>query len=423
MHASRAFAVILWIDVALVAAIAAANGTSWKPVALSAVVAALIGTFAALRAPSALWTRLVVAAALTAGPALMVYAGRGPWQADWHLYFFVIFGALVAYVDWRPIALSAALTAFHHLLLDALDPAAVFPEPGVEHALLHVAAVLATLAVLCLIVQQMRRILNRLTESMATARLALDQARLYRLALDRAGDAVIVSDFKDGASIRETMRSQRTVYVNEAFTKLTGYEARDVLGVNVAGIFGPESDRAALVAALAAVARDGSATFEFDMRVRDGRDTTLECSTVAFDLDASGKRQWVTVARDVGERRRLAAALQRVEVAEETNAALSAEIAERSLIERRLRHVALHDQLTGLPNRTLLLECLSRELAAERSRRCAVLFVDLDRFKVVNDALGHMAGDLLLVLFARRLEAGFAWKARSRDSAETNSPC
>ena len=76
--------------------------------------------------------------------------------------------------------------------------------------------------------------------------------------------------------------------------------------------------------------------------------------------------------------------------------------------EERLRFQVLHDDLTGLPNRTHFIDSLGRSLA--RSRRSedfafAVLFLDLDRFKIVNDSLGHLAGDRLLVAVARRLEA------------------
>jgi len=73
--------------------------------------------------------------------------------------------------------------------------------------------------------------------------------------------------------------------------------------------------------------------------------------------------------------------------------------------EDRMRHEALHDPLTGLPNRTLLRDRLEHALAqSERDgRETAVLFVDLDKFKEVNDAHGHATGDAVLVEFARRL--------------------
>ena len=80
---------------------------------------------------------------------------------------------------------------------------------------------------------------------------------------------------------------------------------------------------------------------------------------------------------------------------------------QRKLAEEQLLHDALHDALTGLPNRTLFVDRLShriRHSRREKDRLYGVLFLDLDRFKLVNDSLGHVAGDELLVETARRLE-------------------
>lgn len=84
------------------------------------------------------------------------------------------------------------------------------------------------------------------------------------------------------------------------------------------------------------------------------------------------------------------------------------DITEKKLAEAQLLHEALHDPLTGLPNRTLFLDRLYQVLARYRrdnQASFAVLFVDLDRFKVVNDSLGHQAGDKLLVTIAQRLRS------------------
>ena len=83
------------------------------------------------------------------------------------------------------------------------------------------------------------------------------------------------------------------------------------------------------------------------------------------------------------------------------------DITDRKLIEERLMHEAIHDVLTGLPNRALFTDLLARSLGRAKRRDdylFAILFLDVDRFKMINDSLGHMTGDQLLISIARRLE-------------------
>ena len=83
------------------------------------------------------------------------------------------------------------------------------------------------------------------------------------------------------------------------------------------------------------------------------------------------------------------------------------DVTPRKMAEQRLQHEAIHDVLTDLPNRALFMDLLARSLARAQRRAdylFAVLFLDLDRFKMINDSLGHMIGDQLLIAMARRLE-------------------
>ena len=101
--------------------------------------------------------------------------------------------------------------------------------------------------------------------------------------------------------------------------------------------------------------------------------------------------------RRVSERTRLLA---------EANSELRRQADERELIEHKLKHDALHDALTGLPNRVLMRDRLENALALYRrdnARTFAVLYLDLDRFKVINDSMGHGVGDDLLIEAGRRI--------------------
>jgi diguanylate cyclase (GGDEF)-like protein/PAS domain S-box-containing protein len=112
-------------------------------------------------------------------------------------------------------------------------------------------------------------------------------------------------------------------------------------------------------------------------------------------------RDEAVATRDELER----AVAERTAELREANARLQAEIGDRRQAETRAQHLADHDALTGLPNRRLLEDRLTQALASSQRNRkqTAVMFVDLDRFKNINDSLGHAAGDLVLKECAERL--------------------
>ena len=172
----------------------------------------------------------------------------------------------------------------------------------------------------------------------------------------------------------------RILSVNPAFTTLTGYPAAEVVGQNLrllrADSFPPEYYREQWHNLVA----DGHWRGELWNRRRDG---SLFCEWLTINevpMPEGQSTRYVGIMADVTERRRQ---------------------------DERLRHLALHDPLTGLANRTQLEAKLEEALARHRQGQAhaAVLFIDLDRFKPINDQLGHDVGDALLRELAQRLQA------------------
>ena len=207
----------------------------------------------------------------------------------------------------------------------------------------------------------------------ALAALAESEER-YALAMAGANDGLWDWDFRTGR-----------LYVSARWRAMLGYDESDVGAL-------PEewltrihpADRARVQQALDAHLGGRTPHFESEHRIRAG----------------DGLYRWMLVR---------GLAVRGLDGAPTRLAGSQTDITERKRTESQLKHDALHDGLTGLPNRVLFLNRLEHAM-----RRCArrgddvivaVLFLDLDRFKLVNDSLGHLSGDRLLVEVAARLDA------------------
>ncbi|MEA2718600.1 MAG: methyl-accepting chemotaxis protein [Candidatus Eremiobacteraeota bacterium] len=171
--ATKIFVWVVWAHVLLAAGVALIGRNSWREPAAIAAAIAVVATLAAWKMRDGLALRSIMAVCLTFGPILFVYAGRGhfsgmagngDWQIDYHMYFFGMFAMLAAYIDWRVIAVSAALTAGHHLLLDLVLPANVFPEEGIDRVALHALAVVIECGVLFWLTRAVAALFRRLED-------------------------------------------------------------------------------------------------------------------------------------------------------------------------------------------------------------------------------------------------------------------
>jgi diguanylate cyclase (GGDEF)-like protein/PAS domain S-box-containing protein len=209
--------------------------------------------------------------------------------------------------------------------------------------------------------------------------------RTLRRALAATGNGVTISDV--------TRPDQPLVYVNTAFERLAGLRAEEALGRNCRFLQGPDTDDAAVARLRAAIA-EGREARETVLNYRGPERTPWWNEVyVAPVFDDDGRLvQYIGVQNDVTEQ---------VDAEER----LRAEFERSQSYLRELERLAYHDPLTGLLNRRRLAESLESTLlqAQVTETGVAVLYLDLDGFKQVNDAHGHAVGDELLQAVADRL--------------------
>jgi diguanylate cyclase (GGDEF)-like protein/PAS domain S-box-containing protein len=309
--------------------------------ALSAVLVALV-VLAAGDAARPRWVRGLLTTDVVAYAAYSVVFGAVPGAGSLAPVFVLLAGPLL--LGWRGLLVTAVpvgVVASVWPQTDALGQTAGVWEVWVLVLLLTVpAAAVSTLV---------RRGSVRLARAEEQFRTAFDDASSGMALLDDAG---------------RVLRANPALHALLGVDQLTGMHLRDFT-----------SDQDQLRAGLARLSVDQRASrFELGLHAADGEQRWV--SVVASAICDDGRVQRIILqAEDVSQQRRL---------------------------QDQLSFEATHDSLTGLPNHRVLHDRLAQAL--EQRRPVAVLFVDLDRFKLINDSLGHIAGDRLLVAASERLQ-------------------
>jgi len=216
-------------------------------------------------------------------------------------------------------------------------------------------------------------------DSLATGQAELHELnaelRLTSTALARLNDMVIITKV-----LPTPGAEQPIIFANDAALRRSGYTREEAIGRSIRMLHGPDTDPATVRRIVGAMARNEPVGAELVNYTRAGEPYWVEMEMLPFSSEGEGITHWVVIGRDITERRNSAEAIHQL---------------------------AFFDVLTGLPNRRLLTERLEAMVAGSHFGRGlgALVYIDLDNFKKINDACGHAAGDKLLTQTAARLSS------------------
>jgi len=200
-----------------------------------------------------------------------------------------------------------------------------------------------------------------------------EHLRLLESGISRLNDIVMITE---SASTDDL--GHRIIFVNEAFERITGFNHADVIGKSSSILHGKNTQKEELLKISQALGDRRPVHTEVIHYKKSGEEIWLELDIVPISDEVGLNTHWVAVMRDITQRKQT---------------------------EMKIQQLAFYDSMTGLPNRQLLIDRLKQRLTSSiRSHHSgAVLFIDLDNFKSLNDTHGHDVGDMLLVEVARRI--------------------
>ncbi|MGK5018350.1 putative bifunctional diguanylate cyclase/phosphodiesterase [Janthinobacterium sp. HLS12-2] len=366
---------LLGFVTAIPSALLAASESIWSIVALDLLAIGWVGVIWHLRAMSyrwRVWQFLIVAYLVGVGLLLKI----GP-VSQIYMMLMPVLAALL--LGMRPALSTLALTSLTIFFL-GLYPDVALHLPGTPDspALRALIVALNFLFIAAVLTLSCAFLLRHLEDSSKALSQRNAELRLTATALARLNDMVMIAEVLDGPPGPGAVPATRIIFVNDAFTRSSGYTRAEVLGRSLLFQQGPATDAHELARVAAAMASAQPARAELLNYNKAGKAYWVEAELVPF-TDADGRQtHWVAVEREIDERKKSEADIHRL---------------------------AFYDVLTGLPNRRLLMDRIAHLLAAapRDNKISALMFIDLDHFKHINDARGHATGDALLRLAGERL--------------------